>query len=93
MVEAVKRGFPQREIADAAYDAPAARSTAASAIVVGVNDYTEGGDGELEILRIDPALERKQIDRVQAVRARRDGAAVEARARRAARGGRRRRAT
>ena len=29
------------------------------------------------ILRIDPALERKQIDRVQAVRARRDGAAVE----------------
>jgi methylmalonyl-CoA mutase N-terminal domain/subunit len=31
----------------------------------------------LEILRIDPALERKQIERVQAVRARRDSAAVE----------------
>ena len=38
-----------------------------------------------EILHIDPALERKQIDRVQGVRARRDGAAVEARAGRAAR--------
>jgi methylmalonyl-CoA mutase, N-terminal domain len=44
---------------------------------VGVNDYREGDDGELEILRIDPALERKQIGRVQAVRARRDAAAVE----------------
>ena len=44
-------------------------------------------------LRIDPALERKQIDRVQGVRARRDSAAVEDAARRAARRGRRRRAT
>ena len=38
--------------------------------MVGVNDYREGDDAELEILRIDPALERKQIGRVQAVRAR-----------------------
>jgi methylmalonyl-CoA mutase, N-terminal domain len=43
-----------------------------------VNSYTEGGEGEIEILRIDPALERKQIDRVQGVRARRDSAKVEA---------------
>jgi len=42
-----------------------------------VNRYTEGDDGETPILRIDPALERKQIGRVQAVRARRDGAQVE----------------
>jgi methylmalonyl-CoA mutase, N-terminal domain len=42
-----------------------------------VNAYKEGGEGEIEILRIDPALERKQIDRVQGVRARRDSAAVE----------------
>ena len=39
-----------------------------------MNSYTEGGEGEIEILRIDPALERKQIDRVQGVRARRDSA-------------------
>ena len=45
--------------------------------LVGVNSFTEGDDGQIEILRIDPALERKQIDRVQGVRARRDSAAVE----------------
>jgi methylmalonyl-CoA mutase N-terminal domain/subunit len=76
MTEAVKRGFPQREIADAAYQLQLEYDER-SRILVGVNDHTEGDDGELEILRIDPALERKQIGRVQAVRARRDGAAVE----------------
>jgi methylmalonyl-CoA mutase N-terminal domain/subunit len=77
MVEAVKQGFPQREIADAAY-AHQCELDAGERVVVGVNGYTEGDDGELEILRIDPALERKQIGRVQAVRARRDAVAVEA---------------
>jgi methylmalonyl-CoA mutase, N-terminal domain len=42
-----------------------------------VNAYTEGDHHETPILRIDPALERKQIGRVQAVRARRDAEAVE----------------
>jgi methylmalonyl-CoA mutase N-terminal domain/subunit len=77
MVEAVKQGFPQREIADAAY-AHQCELDSGDRVVVGVNGYTEGDDGELEILRIDPALERKQIGRVQAVRARRDSVAVEA---------------
>ncbi len=76
MVEAVKAGFPQREIADAAYEHQR-EVDSGERILVGVNDYREGGDGELEILRIDPELERKQVGRVQAVRARRDGAAVE----------------
>jgi methylmalonyl-CoA mutase N-terminal domain/subunit len=76
MVEAVKRGFPQREIADAAYDLQREYDTG-ERVLVGVNEYTEGAEGEIEILRIDPGLERKQIGRVQAVRARRDGAAVE----------------
>jgi methylmalonyl-CoA mutase, N-terminal domain len=44
---------------------------------VGVNKYRHDDDDPLPILRIDPALERKQIGRVQAVRARRDGTAVE----------------
>jgi methylmalonyl-CoA mutase N-terminal domain/subunit len=77
MVEAVKRGYPQREIADAAFELQLEYDEG-SRTLVGVNSYTEGGDGEIEILRIDPALERKQIDRVRGVRARRDGAAVEA---------------
>jgi methylmalonyl-CoA mutase N-terminal domain/subunit len=76
MVEAVKQGFPQREIADAAYELQR-QIDSGERIVVGVNDYREGDDGEIEILRIDPALERKQIGRVQAVRARRDSEPVE----------------
>jgi methylmalonyl-CoA mutase N-terminal domain/subunit len=77
MVEAVKRNFPQREIADAAFRLQC-EIDAGERIVVGVNAFTEGDDAATEILRIDPALERKQIDRLQGVRARRDGAAVEA---------------
>ncbi len=77
MVEAVKRGYPQREIADAAFDLQREYDSGERKLV-GVNSYKEGGDGEIEILRIDPALERKQTDRVQRVRARRDSAAVEA---------------
>jgi methylmalonyl-CoA mutase N-terminal domain/subunit len=76
MVEAVKRNYPQREIADAAF-ALQQEIDARDRIVVGVNAHTEGDDGATVILRIDPSLERKQIGRVQAVRARRDGAAVE----------------
>jgi methylmalonyl-CoA mutase N-terminal domain/subunit len=77
MVAAVKEGFPQREIAEASYELQL-RMDRSERIVVGVNEFTEGEDGELETLRIDPALERKQIDRLQTVKARRDSAAVEA---------------
>jgi len=76
MVEAVKRGFPQREIADAAFELQR-EYEAGERTLVGVNDFTEGAGGELQLHRVDPALEGKQIGRVQAVRARRDGAAVE----------------
>jgi methylmalonyl-CoA mutase N-terminal domain/subunit len=76
MVEAVKRGFPQREIADAAFRLQQ-EYEARERILVGVNEYTEGDGAPVDILRIDPTLERKQIGRVQALRARRDGAAVE----------------
>ena len=77
MVEAVKRGFPQREIADAAFELQT-EIDAGRRIVVGVNRYTEGDELATEILRIDPALERKQIGRVQAVRADRDEGTVAA---------------
>jgi len=76
MVEAVKRGYPQREIADAAFDFQR-QLDRGERIIVGVNAYTEGDDVDHPILRIDPALERKQIDRLAGVRARRDGDAVE----------------
>ena len=76
MVEAVKRNFPQREIADASFELQT-EIDAGRRIVVGVNDYIESDGGETPTLRIDPALERKQIGRLQAVRAARDAAAVE----------------
>jgi methylmalonyl-CoA mutase N-terminal domain/subunit len=76
MVEAVKRGFPQREIADAAFELQR-EYEAGERTLVGVNDFTEGGSGELPLHRVDPTLEGKQIARVQAVRAKRDSAAVE----------------
>jgi methylmalonyl-CoA mutase, N-terminal domain len=76
MVQAVKESFPQREIADASFELQT-EIDAGRRIVVGVNQHTEGDDAHTPILRIDPTLEAKQIGRVQAVRARRDGAAVE----------------
>ena len=76
MVEAVKRGFPQREIADAAF-ALQQEIDSGRRIVVGVNAYKEGDGAETAILRIDPALERKQVERVRAARGDRDAGAVE----------------
>jgi methylmalonyl-CoA mutase N-terminal domain/subunit len=76
MVEAVKSNFCQREIADASFELQQ-RIDAGDRIVVGVNRHTEGDDGETPILRIDPALERKQIGRVQAVKAARESGPVE----------------
>jgi methylmalonyl-CoA mutase, N-terminal domain len=76
MVEAVKRNFPQREIADAAFQLQCEYDSR-ERILVGVNDYIDSGDEEIPILRIDPELERKQIGRLQAVRAGRDALEVE----------------
>jgi methylmalonyl-CoA mutase N-terminal domain/subunit len=77
MVDAVKRGFPQREIADASFELQR-EIDSGRRVVVGVNKFTEGDDGHTELLRIDHALERQQIDRVKAIRASRDGATVDA---------------
>jgi methylmalonyl-CoA mutase N-terminal domain/subunit len=77
MVQAVKEGFPQREIADASFDLQR-EIDSGRRTVVGVNAFNEGDDGQTSLLRIDPALERKQIDSVRAVKAARDAAAVEA---------------
>jgi methylmalonyl-CoA mutase N-terminal domain/subunit len=77
MVEAVKRGFPQREIADAAF-AHQREVDAGRRVVVGVNDYVNEDEHPLPILHVDHALERKQVGRVQAARAGRDGPAVQA---------------
>jgi methylmalonyl-CoA mutase, N-terminal domain len=76
MVEAVKLNYPQREIADASF-ALQQEIDAAERIVVGVNSHIASDEVPIPTLRVDPALEGKQVGRLQAVRARRDGAAVE----------------
>jgi methylmalonyl-CoA mutase N-terminal domain/subunit len=77
VVEAIKRNFFQAEIADAAfrYQSEVERG---ERLVVGVNAFGSGEEPPPEILRIDPAIERTQVERVRALRARRDAAAVEA---------------
>src|SRR5688500_11295578 len=75
MVEAIRQNYPQREIAESSFTYQTELNERRR-IVVGVNDFTHEEE-EVEILRIDPAYERKQIDRLEQSRARRDGAAVE----------------
>jgi methylmalonyl-CoA mutase, N-terminal domain len=77
MVDAVKQNFPQREIADASFELQT-EIDSGRRWVVGVNAYRHEDDGQIPTLRIDPNLETKQIERVRAVRARRDSAKVEA---------------
>ncbi len=76
MVEAIKRGFPQREIADASFRFQQ-EVDSGERVVVGVNRYQLAEDPEPELHRADPAIERKQADRLSKTRAGRDSAAVE----------------
>jgi methylmalonyl-CoA mutase N-terminal domain/subunit len=77
MVQAVKRGFPQQEIADAAFRYQRELESGVRRLV-GVNAYTEGDDHETPTLKIDPEFETQQMRRVQQMRARRDSAQVKA---------------
>jgi methylmalonyl-CoA mutase N-terminal domain/subunit len=75
MVEAIKQNYPQREIADASFQYQC-EVDEGKRIIVGVNRY-QSEDTPLPLLRIDPALEQKQIDRLQSVRGRRRGEDVD----------------
>ena len=77
VVAAIKDNFFQKEIAESSFRYQA-EVEAGQRIVVGVNRYEQESEQPLEILKIDPALETKQIARVQGLRARRDSRAVEA---------------
>jgi methylmalonyl-CoA mutase, N-terminal domain len=70
---AIESGYVQRQIQESAYRAQLAID-AGEATVIGVNRYVTDEAGRIEVFSLDPALERAQIDRVQAVRARRDAA-------------------
>ena len=71
MVEAIETGFPQREIADAAFRYQR-EVDERRRIVVGVNDFTLDDEEQIPTLRIDPELERKQTQRLERTKAGRD---------------------
>jgi methylmalonyl-CoA mutase, N-terminal domain len=71
MVAAIEQNYPQREIAEASFRLQE-EIERGERIVVGVNRYQQHDERQLELLRIPPELERKQIGRVQAVKAGRD---------------------
>ena len=87
-LKAIERGEIQREIQESAYRHQR-RIEAGEQVIVGVNRYQEeDAAAPADILRIDPRVERDQVERVRALRARRDAgpwkaslAAVEERAR------------
>jgi methylmalonyl-CoA mutase N-terminal domain/subunit len=70
MVQAIEQGYPQREIQNSAY-AYQLEIEKKRRIIVGVNDFVQDAP-EVEVMKIDPKIERDQIERVRAVRARRD---------------------
>jgi methylmalonyl-CoA mutase N-terminal domain/subunit len=76
VVAAIKENFQQREIAEASFRYQS-EVEQGQRVVVGVNRYQLEDEQPLEILKIDAALEQKQIERVRALRARRDSAAAE----------------
>jgi methylmalonyl-CoA mutase N-terminal domain/subunit len=77
MVEAIKQNYPQREIAEASFRLQE-EIERGERVIVGVNRYQQEDGRDLAILRIPPELERKQVGRVQAVRASRDSEQAEA---------------
>jgi methylmalonyl-CoA mutase, N-terminal domain len=75
-VEAIEQGFTQREIEEAAFEHER-QVAGGEKVVVGVNRFQEGDEEEIELHSLDPAAERRQIDRTERVRAERDADAAQ----------------
>ncbi|MCI0673404.1 MAG: methylmalonyl-CoA mutase family protein [Myxococcaceae bacterium] len=75
MVEAIRKGFPQQEIQDAAFQAQ--RDVEQKrAVVVGVNAFQVQEPPPSGLLKVDETVERAQTERLKALRQRRDNAAA-----------------
>jgi methylmalonyl-CoA mutase N-terminal domain/subunit len=77
MLRAIEMGFIQKEIQEAAYQAQRALEEKRQ-IVVGVNDFVSEEAARVPVFVVDERLGQEQCERLHAVRARRDGAVVEA---------------
>jgi methylmalonyl-CoA mutase N-terminal domain/subunit len=78
MVNAIEVAYPMREIADASYHYQQ-QVERKEKIIVGVNEFVSEQPQPIPILKIDPETERRQVYRVQGIRAERDNATVRAR--------------
>ena len=76
MVRAIEAGYLQREIQQAAYEYQQAIERG-DRVVVGVNQYVDQTRSSPPLLRIDPEIERTQVERLASLRARRDAARVQ----------------
>ena len=75
-VAAIEKGFQKTEIERSAY-AVALGVDSGERVVVGLNRYAAAAEERYEPLRVDPSIEADQRERLAALRAGRDGAAVE----------------
>jgi methylmalonyl-CoA mutase N-terminal domain/subunit len=75
MVKAIETGYPQREIAEAAFNYQRQLEQGIKT-VVGVNKYTIPEEIKIETLRIDPAMEEMQVQRVRKMKRERNSVAV-----------------
>jgi methylmalonyl-CoA mutase N-terminal domain/subunit len=76
-VAAIEQGFLQDEIEQAAYEYAKALDSGEK-VLIGVNKFVDEEFDEPDVFPIDPALQQAQVERVQALRARRDNPAVDA---------------
>lgn len=76
MLKAIEQGFPQREIQEAAFQYQKAVENQTE-IVVGVNKFQIEEDETIPILKVDDSIEKNQVERVRAVREKRDKAKAE----------------
>ncbi len=78
MVTAIEAGYPMREIAEASFRFQQ-QVERQERIIVGVNEFTVPEERPIPILKIDPEVERRQVERTRRVRAERDGRQVQRR--------------
>jgi methylmalonyl-CoA mutase N-terminal domain/subunit len=77
MLRAIENGYVQREIQEAAYEYQRAVETE-DAVVVGVNKFQSEKEEAIPILRVDPAVEMQQVERLRSIREKRDAIKADA---------------
>ena len=77
IIRAIELGYPQKEIADAAYRYQQ-QLDAKEKVIVGVNKYVMPEERPIDILKIDPAIEQRQVERVRKIKRERNQAEARA---------------